>query len=185
MAGGDDSFQLISISRLAKSVQNAILSISKTVNFTFSGRTPNKAVKGLGSIVVVKISEKLLKIISQNLNNLEQAQKEWSRDAGSTPQRGQVGSKSGNILLSCTLDQWIRCTTLNWISLCLELTEEECILFKTAFQVSFSNLILKSSSQRDFNDLLDGFFCYLLYYKHLIWHPQYIYTDVKCPPKYH
>ncbi len=76
MAGGDDSFQLISISRLAKSVQNAILSISKTVNFTFSGRTPNKAVKGLGSIVVVKISEKLLKIISQNLNNLEQAQKE-------------------------------------------------------------------------------------------------------------
>ncbi len=115
-----------------------------------------KLSKGWGSIVVVKISEKLLKILSQNLNNLEQAQKEWSRDAGSTPQRGQVGSKSGNILLSCTLDQWIRCTTLNWISLCLELTEEECILFKTAFQVSFSNVILKSSSQRDFNDLLDG-----------------------------
>ncbi len=91
-----------------------------------------------------------LKNLSQNLNNLEQAQKDWSGDSGSAPWTGRVLSPTR------TLDRWIRCTTLNWIRLCLELTEEECILLKTALQVSFSNVILKSSSQRDLNDLLDG-----------------------------
>ena len=93
------------MSRLASKVPKATLSACNVFRLTDSGKTPNNTVNGLGSFVKEKITEKHPKIFPQRSDNFGQDQKECDKVAGSVKQRRQVGSRSGNILLSLALDQ--------------------------------------------------------------------------------
>ena len=67
-------FQLISINLLAKRVTKAKTSLSDLESDGIEGKTPNRAPKGVGSIICPTIADKEAKISVQNLCKEEQSQ---------------------------------------------------------------------------------------------------------------
>ncbi len=117
---------------------------------------PNNAVKGLGSNGKEKITEKHLKTFLQKSDSFGQDQNECNNVAGSVVQRRQVGSKSGNILFNLVLDQRTRCTTLNWMRVCLAFMDDECIRARIRSQVFSSSIKFNSYTQSAFSGHIEG-----------------------------
>ena len=106
-----------------------------------------------GSIGIWRTSEKVLNIDCQKLSSFEQNQNICERVAGVCLHRSQMGSILGVNFASLTLDQWRRCITLNWITVCRKQIEEEYILSKALSQIFSGSSNPKSPSHWIFSDV--------------------------------
>lgn len=130
--GGRTSFHLNRISLLANKEQKAIMLRWLPEKVASSGATPNSEIRGDGCIVLPHIPENASKMDCQKLCSLGHSQNMCSSVAGPCLHRSHVGSIPVLILDNLSLDQWSRCTILNWTTVCLRHIEEEwicCIIF--------------------------------------------------------